>query len=78
MEAARVIRHIGRALLALHEHNIYHLDVKPENVIYISKEPFSDMKLADFGCCMVIDFPDNNLNEIVGSPGYIAPEVITV
>lgn len=77
-EAARVIRHMARALLALHEQNIYHLDVKPENVIYVSKDPYSDMKLADFGCCMIVDYAEMNKNEIIGSPGYIAPEVILV
>lgn len=77
-EAARVVRHISRALMTLHEQNIYHLDVKPENVIYISKEPQSDMKLADFGCSMVLDYEDDSTKEIIGSPGYIAPEVILV
>ena len=73
-----MIRHIGRALKALHDKNIYHLDVKPENVIYISNDPYSDMKLADFGCCLVLEYPETIEQEIVGSPGYIAPEVLLV
>ena len=35
------------------------------------------MKLADFGCCYVMDVPENE-KEIVGTAGYIAPEVLTV
>ncbi len=72
-----MIRHIARALQALHEKNILHLDVKPENVIYLTKDPQSDMKLADFGCCLVTDMMDMD-KEIVGTAGYIAPEVLTV
>lgn len=72
-----MVRHIGRALKALHEKGILHLDVKPENVIYLTREPTSDMKLADFGCCYVMDVPENE-KEIVGTAGYIAPEVLTV
>ena len=63
-EAARVIRHIGGAIRELHRQNILHLDVKPENVIFVSRDPNSDMKLADFGCCLVL--------------GYMAPEVISI
>ena len=38
------------------------------------------MKLADFGCCYVVDKEVNRkgAREIVGTIGYIAPEVITV
>lgn len=77
-ESACVIRHIGEAVKALHVQNIFHLDIKPENVIYVSQDPASDMKLADFGCCLVVDATTEKPNEIVGTAGYIAPEVITV
>ena len=73
-----MIRHITRALIALHEQNIYHLDVKPENIIYVSKDAHSDMKLADFGCSMVVDHADETKNEILGTIGYVAPEVLLV
>lgn len=77
-ESACVIRHIGEAVRALHKQNIFHLDIKPENVIYVSQDPGSDMKLADFGCCLVVDAKVEQPNEIIGTAGYIAPEVITV
>ena len=53
-EAANVIRRIGSALQALHKEGIYHLDVKPENIIYESNDNHSPMKLADFGCSLRI------------------------
>lgn len=36
------------------------------------------MKLADFGCCYVQDVEVEVPNEIIGTAGYIAPEVISV
>ena len=48
----------------------------------MNKEPNADMKLADFGCCLVVDkdcIGDRvGTKEIVGTVGYIAPEVIEV
>ena len=55
-EAANVIRRIGSALSALHSKHIYHLDVKPENIIYESNDNHSPMKLADFGCSLQADY----------------------
>ena len=54
-EAARIIRRIGGALLQLHEKNIYHLDVKPENIIFESNDINAPMKLTDFGCSLLAD-----------------------
>ena len=34
---------------------IYHLDVKPENIIYESNDIHSPMKLTDFGCSLLAD-----------------------
>ena len=77
-ESARIVRHIARGLEALHEKQILHLDVKLENVIFESKEPNSLMKLADFGCCYVQDVEERPPDEIIGTAGYIAPEIISV
>lgn len=77
-ESARIVRHMARGLEALHEKQILHLDVKLENVIFESKEPNSLMKLADFGCCYVQDVEERPPDEIIGTAGYIAPEIISV
>ena len=47
-----MIQRIGSALQTLHENHIYHLDVKPENIIYESNDNHAPMKLADFGCSL--------------------------
>lgn len=54
-EAANVIRRVGSALKDLHDHQIYHLDIKPENIIYESNDTHSPMKLTDFGCSLLAD-----------------------
>ena len=43
-----MIRRIGGALETLHENHIYHLDVKPENILILSVKPWQ-LKLSDFG-----------------------------
>ena len=50
-----MIQQIGSALLMLHQQSIYHLDVKPENIIFESNDQRSKMKLTDFGCSMVAE-----------------------
>ncbi|OAO17030.1 calcium-dependent protein kinase [Blastocystis sp. ATCC 50177/Nand II] len=76
-EAATVIRRIGGALETLHENHIYHLDVKPENIIYESNDAHAPMKLTDFGCSLLADHFNRDTNEIVGTAGFMAPEVIS-
>ena len=73
-----MIRRIGGALETLHENHIYHLDVKPENVIYECNDQRSTMKLADFGCCLEGETEVYYGSEMVGTVGFMAPEVIQV
>ncbi|KAG8523935.1 MAP kinase-activated protein kinase 3, partial [Galemys pyrenaicus] len=48
-EAAEIMRDIGTAIQFLHSQNIAHRDVKPENLLYTSKERDAVLKLTDFG-----------------------------
>lgn len=49
-------------------------DLKPENLLLTSKEDDANIKLADFGFATEVD--GNNCKKQVGTPGYIAPEII--
>ena len=60
----------AKALLYLHERNLIHRDVKTLNVL-INKESLST-RLSDFGEAAT---RDANLNEMVGSTPWMAPEV---
>lgn len=51
-------------------------DLKPENLLYLSKDPDSDLVLADFGIAKMLDTKDEVLTTMAGSFGYAAPEVM--
>ena len=56
-----------------------HRDVKPENLLLESTDPASSLKLADFGLAACVHGASGKdpLRDVVGSPYYIAPEVLT-
>jgi serine/threonine protein kinase len=74
-DASRLIHQIVSALDHLHERSIVHRDLKPENLLLANDSIDSPVLLADFGLSKVID-PANPLNVPVGTPGYVAPEVV--
>jgi calcium/calmodulin-dependent protein kinase I len=52
------------------------LDLKPENLLYLTSNPHSDLVLADFGIAKMLDSKDEVLTTMAGSFGYAAPEVM--
>ena len=47
-EAKRYVRQICEGLQHMHENNVVHLDLKPENIIF-TDESYKNIKLIDFG-----------------------------
>jgi calcium-dependent protein kinase len=74
-DAAKIIEKILSALSYLHNLGICHRDLKPENFIFSSGEPDAEIKIIDFGLSMRA-VKTHGMNDIVGTPFYVAPEVL--
>lgn len=75
--AAQLIDQLLDALAAVHASGLVHRDVKPGNLLL---EPTGDgppfLRLGDFGVAVVLGRPRlTELGLIVGTPGYVAPEM---
>ena len=66
---------IVSAVAYLHDLNIVHRDIKPENIL-LKRKGTLELKLADFGLSKMFD-ATVRMQTTCGSPGYVAPEVLT-
>lgn len=71
-QITHVTRNITSALYYLHEKNIIHRDIKPDNILFKDLSADAVFSLADFGLSKEIDANAT----FVGSPFYWAPEVL--
>jgi len=78
VDAAIVMQQIIRGVNYMHERSICHRDLKPENFLFASKAPIAknNLKIIDFGLSRVM-LPGQMLKTKVGTPYYVAPEVLT-
>uniref|UniRef100_A0A8C5PSM5 non-specific serine/threonine protein kinase n=1 Tax=Leptobrachium leishanense TaxID=445787 RepID=A0A8C5PSM5_9ANUR len=74
-EASEIMRGIGTAIQHLHELDIAHRDVKPENLLYTSKDSNAELKITDFGFSKETTI-QNALQTPCYTPYYVAPEVL--
>ncbi|PIA59451.1 hypothetical protein AQUCO_00400375v1 [Aquilegia coerulea] len=73
--AASVTRTIMEVVQVCHKHGVIHRDLKPENFLFANKKENSPLKAIDFGLSIFFK-PGERFSEIVGSPYYMAPEVL--
>lgn len=70
-----LIYKITSAIVHCHSLGIVHRDLKPDNILFDSNTQFSDIKLIDFGLSRKY-LKEDDLHSVVGSPHYVAPEVL--
>ncbi|PQQ14274.1 hypothetical protein Pyn_19584 [Prunus yedoensis var. nudiflora] len=75
-DAQVLFRHLMQVVKYCHGNGVVHRDLKPENILLATTSSSSPIKLADFGLATYIK-PGKKLHGTVGSPFYIAPEVLT-
>jgi len=73
-QAAQVIQCVVAAISYLHKIGVVHRDLKPENLLYATKEDDSIIKLTDFG---LAKFTKVKMATACGTPGYVAPEILS-
>jgi len=74
-DAAVLMKQVLSCINYCHQANIVHRDLKPENILLEQNKEFDQIKIIDFGTSLVYD-PNRNLDEKLGTPYYIAPEVL--
>lgn len=77
-EASELVKTILDALAYLHSKGVVHRDLKPENLLFANESAESPIKIADFGLAKMASAEKAAvMNTTCGTPGYVAPEVLT-
>lgn len=69
----KLISQIASALQYLHQNNVIHRNIKPDN-IYITQN--LDIKLGDFGISRIFDINKPNHQTLAGTYQYMSPEML--
>jgi calcium-dependent protein kinase len=76
--SAHVMKQLLSAVAFCHNNNIIHRDLKPENILIESEEEYKKeyftIKIIDFGTSEIVK--NAMLDKRIGTPFYIAPEVL--
>ena len=70
-EVLRIMDQLLDALACAHDHRVWHRDIKPANLIIASN---GQVKVADFGIARIENRALTQVDSIIGTPGYMAPE----
>ncbi|CAM8926559.1 unnamed protein product [Rhodiola kirilowii] len=74
-KAADLTKIIVGVVETCHSFGVIHRDLKPENFFLVDKDDDFSLKIIDFGLSAFFE-PGEVLSDLVGSPYYLAPEVI--
>ncbi|KAG0520844.1 hypothetical protein BDA96_08G109100 [Sorghum bicolor] len=74
-QAGELARVIVAVVESCHSLGVMHRDLKPENFLFVGNDEESPLKTIDFGLSMFFR-PGEEFTDVVGSPYYVAPEVL--
>jgi calcium-dependent protein kinase len=77
IDAAKIIHQILLGLNYMHKKNMIHRDIKPENIL-LQNDSLKNIvvKITDFGFAKCFDPSEGQLHQTLGSPLYMAPEIV--
>lgn len=74
-DVRRLLAQILEGLAFLHDNNIVHLDLKPQNILLTKPFPEGEVKICDLGFACLTNTGED-IRDIIGTPDYVAPEVL--
>ncbi|GAA0161837.1 non-receptor serine/threonine protein kinase [Lithospermum erythrorhizon] len=75
-KAAQLTKIVVGVVEACHSLGVMHRDLKPENFLLVCKDDDFSLKAIDFGLSVFFK-PGQVFTDVVGSPYYVAPEVLS-
>lgn len=77
VQAVSIIQQVMLGINYLHLQQITHRDLKPENILLVSKDPNNfEIKISDLGFAQEFDKNGRPMTLVLGSPLYMAPELV--
>jgi serine/threonine protein kinase len=75
-DAKGVCKNLLKGVKHCHERKIANRNLKPENLLLVSKDSDTDVRISDFGYAKKVLYA-NSLRTQCGTEGYVAPEILS-
>ena len=73
-EARNLCRILLGAVEHIHDQDVVHRDLKPQNLLLASRADHTTIRVADFGFACKLN--GGHVRDLLGTPRYVAPEII--